>query len=172
MVNEYDPFPFTWDGERMLTKDSAYWRARAAERWEVGRLYNLVEYRERSGASHNHEFAWLDDAWKNLPEGVDAMYPTPQHLRKRALIDAGYFDEEIIDVGTHDAALRVASFVRRKDDFAMVIVRDGFVFVRTAKSQSRRAMKKKEFQDSKQAVMDRVEDIIGVPRGTYLDSGK
>ena len=125
--------------------------------------YRLDIVEERSSNTHAHEFAWLHEAWKTLPENIADSYPSPEHLRKRALIDCGYFHETVIDCGTNAAALRVASHLRAKDDFALVIVRGGFVIERIAKSQSRRAMKKQEFQESKTAIMDLIASLIGVP---------
>jgi len=128
----------------------------------------LVPHEDRSPASHSHEFAWLKDAWNNLPEKLADNFPTPEHLRKRALIDANYYDEMIIDAGSNAAALRVAAGFRQIDDFALVIVRGVHVIRRTAKSQSRRAMNKQEFQESKTAIMEIVSNMIGVKPGTVL----
>jgi hypothetical protein len=72
------------------------------------RCLDLVK-EHRSKKSHDHFHAHLDEAWKQLPHGISELYPSVDHLRKRALIDAGYYDEEIIDCGTNEAAIRVAS---------------------------------------------------------------
>lgn len=138
----------------------------------VGETYRLEVCEERSDVSHKHEFAWLREAWRNLPEQLATEYPTSEHLRKRALIQAGYYDESIVDAGSKAAALRIAAFVRPMDDFALIFVRDCFVIKRTAKSQSRRAMKKAEFQDSKQKIMDIITDMIGVSAGTLRDNAE
>ena len=152
------PHPFTWDGEVMRPR-----RPRAADReFVVGETYVLERWEPRSTLSHNHEFAWLAEAWKNLPEPLADQFPTPDHLRKRALIDAGYYNETIIDAGTNAAALRVASYARSKDGFAYVVVRGALVVERVAKSQSRRAMNRKEFQESKTAILEIVSAMIGV----------
>lgn len=119
-------------------------------------------YKQRSQQSHAHEFAWLHDAWLNLPEYLADLYPSPDHLRKRALIEAGWYDETITDVGSKAGALRVASMLRRKDDFALVIVRGQYVIERTAKSQSRRAMNRDQWQKSKTAIMEVVASLLGV----------
>lgn len=137
-------------------------RTRAARHFVIGERYILAPFEERSMASHNHEFAWLADAWANLPEDVADQFPTPDHLRKRALIQAGYYHETIVDAGSNAAALRVAVGFRAQDEFAYVVVRGPMVAVRTAKSQSRRAMGAKEFQDSKQSILDVVAGMIGV----------
>lgn len=116
----------------------------------------------RSEKTHRHEFAWLREAWRNLPEKYADQYPSPEHLRKRALIEAGYYREEVIDAGSNAAAIRVAGYLRSHDDFVLVIVRRALVFVRTAKSQSRRAMNKAEFQASKSAILDIVANMLGL----------
>ncbi|MBN8968955.1 MAG: hypothetical protein J0G95_10895 [Rhizobiales bacterium] len=134
---------------------------RADQVFVVGQHYSLIEHEERSTATHNHEFAWLKEAWMNLPENLADIYPTQEHLRKRALIEAGFYDETIIDAGTNAAALRVASAIRAREEFSLVIVRGPAVVIRTAKSQSRRAMNKKEFQASKTAIMEMIAGMIG-----------
>lgn len=141
----------------------------AARRYEPHQTYLMEEVQERSVASHNHEFGWLKEAWSNLPEAIADLYPHPEHLRKRALIEAGYYNEEIVDAGTNAAALRVASSFRKREEFSLVIVRGHFVILRTAKSQSRRAMKKEEFQASKTAIMEVIAAMIGVDPATLSD---
>jgi hypothetical protein len=157
-VSAIPPLYFRWDGEYMVPL-----RPSAADRhYVIGQDYRLEVREERSVASHAHEFAWLTEAWKNLPEEVADLYPTPDHLRKRALIQAGYYDETIIDVGTNAGALRVASAIRAREEFSHVVVRGPLVAIRTAKSQSRRSMNKQEFQASKTALMEVVAAMIGV----------
>ncbi len=139
---------------------------RADQLFVVGEVYPLIVHEDRSSATHNHEFAWLRDAWLNLPESLADLYPTPEHLRKRALIEAGYYDETIVDAGNNAAALRVAAVFRAREEFSLVIVRGPAVVIRTAKSQSRRAMNKKEFQESKTAIMEVIANMIGASPAT------
>ncbi len=136
----------------------------------VGQKYRIAEYQDRSTATHNHEFAWLKNAWQSLPETLAAEYPSPEHLRKRALIQAGYYDEQAVDAGSRAAALRVAAMVRSREEFSYVIVNGPIVLIRTAKSQSRRAMKAPEFQASKTAIMELIADMIGVNPDTLARS--
>lgn len=154
------PQYFRWDAERsvMVPRSKAY-----ADRSYVDtEEYRLDVSEERSINTHNHEFAWLQTAWESLPENFSDSYPTPEHLRKRALIDCGYFNETIIDCDTEAAAERVAAHLRSKDDFSLIRVRGNLVVEWVAKSQSRRAMKKKEFQESKSALIELISGMIGV----------
>lgn len=158
------PTAFTWDAEARVM--SPKWPRLAASRFEGGRDYLLADVEHRSDVSHRHEFAWLREAWNSLPDDLAELFPTPEHLRKRALIDAGYFNETVIDAGSNAAALRVAAFARSKDEFAVVVVRGPIVVERTAKSQSMRAMGKADFQASKTAIMEIVSALIGVDPAT------
>ena len=163
------PELFIWDGEAMVPRHSR----RADQLFVVGEVYPLIVHEDRSSATHNHEFAWLREAWLNLPEALAELYPTPEHLRKRALIEAGYYDETIVDAGNNAAALRVAAVFRAREEFSLVIVRGPAVVIRTAKSQSRRAMNKKEFQESKTAIMEIIANMTGAsPAALTREAGR
>ncbi len=156
-MSAQEPLWYGWDGIAMIPLNS-----RAADRqFIVGERYRLEHREDRSSATHAHEFAWLHEAWANLPESLADLYPSPEHLRKRALIEAGYCHEQAIDCGSNAAALRVAAYVRGTDSFALVIIRGPIVLVRTAKSQSHRAMNRAEFQASKSAIMEIVAGMLG-----------
>lgn len=159
------PQGFTWDGEAMVPRS----RMLADKAYTVGETYLLVTHEMRTSATHNHEFAWLRDAWLNLPENLSDQFPTQEHLRKRALIDAGFYDETIIDAGSNAAALRVASAFRSREEFSLVIVRGPAVVIRTAKSQSRRSMNKQEFQASKTAILEVISNLIGIVPAQLVD---
>ena len=138
--------------------------ARADELFVDGAVYWVNVEAERTEKSHRHEFAWLKEAWKQIPERLAAEYPTTEHLRKRALIEGGFYDEQVIDAGSEAAALRVMQAVRSfpGECFSMVFIRGRYVFVRRAKSQSKAAMGAADFQRSKTAILEIVSDLIGV----------
>jgi hypothetical protein len=160
------PQAFFWDGEAMRPRSPRL----ADKAYCIGEVYWLVPHEERSTATHNHEFAWLKDAWLNLPEDMADQCPTQEHLRKRALIDAGFYNETVTDAGSNAAALRVAATMRAMDEFALVIVRGPLVVLRRAKSQSRRAMGKQEFQESKTAIIETISAMICVTPGQLLST--
>jgi hypothetical protein len=154
------PLYFVWTDAGVMLPVSA----RAAERqFTAGEKYRLAVEEERSASSHNHQFAEIENAWENLPRGLAEQFPTPEHLRKRALIEAGFYNQEIIDCGSVEVAGRVAAFVGKHDAYAVVAISpEGFVVIRRAKSQSIRAMKKEEFQKSKTAVLEIIAAMVGV----------
>jgi hypothetical protein len=154
------PLAFRWDGEAMRPL-----RPKAcAAAYEPG-IYWLEPTPERSWHSHAHQFAWLKEAWENLPESLSDQFPSPEHLRKWALIDTGWHRESVIDAGSRAAALRVAAYARGEDVFAHVVTRGSLVVIRKARSQAMHGhdrMSRAEFQTSKDAIMTRIARLIGV----------
>jgi hypothetical protein len=157
-----NPFQAVWNPGAMAFEVERRFQNAVAAEFGEGEIVTLVSQHERSDASHAHEFAWLREAWLSLPEALADQFPTSDHLRKRALILAGFYQETIVDAGSNAAALRVAGFVRSIDGFAHVVVRGPLVVTRWAKSQSRRSMDKAEFQASKQGIIDVVSEMLGV----------
>lgn len=144
---------------------------RAAESLRPGDYYFVTYEHERSQKTHKHQFAWVREAWKTLPEHLEQEFASPDHLRKWALIQAGYYDEKIIDVGTKAGAERVAAFVRGDDEFAHVVARGGVVVVRKAQSQSVAAMGARQFQASKSAILDIISNLLEVEPEVLLQRG-
>lgn len=149
-----------WDGE-VLRPYGHFWSRRADKQWTVGERY-MIEIREdRSDAAHKAYFAALNEAFMNLPEHLAERYQTVEALRKGALIACGYRDERSFVASSKAEALRIASFVKPPDDFAIVSVSGATVVVLTAKSQSYRAMGRAAFNDSRGKVLDFVSSLIG-----------
>jgi hypothetical protein len=151
---------FQWSGEAMVPR--ARFHNLANAHYVVGELYRLEAIEERSAVSHRHYFACIHDAWLNIPEHLADRFPTSEALRKFALIKTGYADERSIVCATKAEAQRVAAFVKPMDTYAVVAVSEAVVTVYTAKSQSMKAMGRKVFQESKDAVLGYVADLIGV----------
>ena len=160
------PLAFDWTGENMSPKLPKL----ADKFYVVGEVYRLAPHEERSAVSHRHYFASINEAHNNLPEDIADKLPTPEHLRKFALVKAGYRDERAIVCPTKGEAMRVAAFVRPLDDFAVVETDGLVVTVYTAKSQSMRAMGKKTFQESKDAVLRIIAELIGADPTTLKQS--
>lgn len=161
MTDTAPPLAFQWDGEAMKPLNGR----RADAFYTVGERYIMAHVCQRSDATHKHEFAWLREAWMTLPDHLAERFPSAEHLRKWALIRAGYSDSHTITCASKAEALRVAAFIRPIDEFAVVIASGATVTRYTAKSQSRRAMGAKEFQDSKTAIIEVVAKLLGVEPG-------
>lgn len=154
------PLTYTFVGNG-FRPSTPFMQKQAERQFTKGERYTLGEIEERSDASHRHEFAWLKHAWQSLPEDLAEAYASPEHLRKRALIQAGFYHEQALDAGSNAAAIRMARFIGAREEFSVCVVKGPLVVVRTAKSQSRRSMDKAEFQASKQAIIDLIADMIG-----------
>ena len=164
------PLPLRYEGNGDFRVMSNYWSMRADKDYVVGETYKMVEHHDRSGVSHNHYFAVVTQAWGTLPDHLLETYPTVEHLRKKALIWKGYRDERSIVASNMAEAQRLAAFVKPMDDFAVVTVKDTVVRVWTAKSQKKSAMDAREFQQSKSDVLDFIDDLLGVDRGSTAKS--
>jgi hypothetical protein len=147
-----------YDGESFIPKVQRL----ADKHYVVGETYPLIVHEERSTNSHRHYFAAIHDAWMNLPEDIAVEFATSEHLRKWALIKAGYCDRRSIVCASKAEAVRFGAFMKPMDEFAVITVTEATVTVYTAQSQSMKAMGKADFQASKTAVLDIVSAMVGV----------
>ena len=142
-------------------------REAAMRLFETGKRYQLDDMDEvqaASSAERRRYFACVREAWMQLPESKTEQYPTPNHLRRWALIKCGFHDQRSIACSSKEEAARVASFIKPMDSYAVVVLKDDVVSIYTAKSQRVRAMDKKTFQTSSRAVLDCLSEAIGVTR--------
>jgi hypothetical protein len=164
------PISFQYEGEGIFKPSSRFYAKLADEQFVVGEHYKLYEHRERSDISHNHYFASIKNGFDNLHDSMLGEYPTVEHLRKKALIRTGYRDERSIVCPSKAEAERVAAFIRPMDDYCVVVPLNCVVYVLTAKSQSMKAMGAGEFQKSKDAVLNFIDELLGVEHGATARS--
>ena len=184
------PVTFVWKPVDVVAPDGEVTRVKAmvplpryanlvARQYGDDEEYTLVPLEARSRKSHNHYHACIADGFANLPEKIAARWPSETHLRKWLLVETNWFDEEDFDCPDEQFARRLAAFVRKGDEYARISIhrpenKSGRwrVIVRRAKSQSA-AMGKEAFQASKTAVLDLLEQLTNVPRGTLMkEAGK
>lgn len=139
--------------------------------------YVLVILETRSRASHNHYFACVEEGFKNLPETIAARWQEADHLRKWTLIECGWCHEQEFKFDStrqaKDAAAQFVAFCRMHDTYVRVHVSGKTLIVRSAKSQAAKAMGKDAFEKSKKDVLDMIEHMIGVAKGTLdKEAGK
>ena len=166
MTDALPPLMLTWNGDA-FEPASGYWRRMANDHLVVGQRYRMVEEAERSTASHNHEFAWLTEAWRTFPEDrADELYeqfPSSEHLRKYGLIKKGHCTMTQYPCQSEAEAERLQVALRGEaDKYALVLRRRNVVTVYKAVSQSKKAMGPAQFQQSKSDLMDFVGDLLGV----------
>lgn len=156
------PILSRYEGEGRWAPASAYWAKKADEEHVVGQVYALAEVQERSSASHAHYFAALNQMWGSLPDDKAMEFPTMDALRKRALIMTGYRSERRLVASSNGEARKIAAFLQPRDTHVLVSVAGHVVVEWTAQSQSMRAMGKAVFQESKDAVLNWVADLLGL----------
>lgn len=152
------PMPFVYDGEAMVPK----FPKQADHHYVVGETVYLEPFLARSKRSHDHYFAVVEEAWKNLPEDMAERFAQPDPLRYFALIKTGFRSEENIVCTSQAEALRWAEVIRRRSPYAITTVAGGVVRIWEAESQSLKAMGRERFQASKTAVLDFLAQMIGV----------
>jgi hypothetical protein len=142
------PASMTIDGREWVPAEWAY------------SLYDRLRQKQRSQASHNHQFAEIHDLWANLPHNhAQAPYAaSAEAFRKHGLIATGHCDVETIDCESHEVACRVAPVVaanaRKAHGYALVVVRGPLVVCSTPHSQSFKAMGRERFHQSKADVLE------------------
>lgn len=152
--------PCYWDGEAFVPRHGFV--AQCARVFEQGKTYPLSIHEDRSTVSHRHYFAAVSEGWANLPENLAKEFPTPEHLRKHALIKAGYADKTSFICGSRDEAVRLCAWLKPIDPYALVTVNECVITRWTAQSQNTKAMGKRMFQHSKDSVLGIIADMIGV----------
>lgn len=121
---------------------------------------------ERSMRSHNHYFALIAEAWSNLPERLADDLPNPEALRKYALIKSGYCTVDKVVCASNREAVRLAAFLGGGEEYRIVEVSERLVTIWTARSQKMKrsgngGMGKTEFQESKDAVLHVISELLG-----------
>jgi hypothetical protein len=167
-----NPLIFAWDGEAMrilprFAKD-------ADRRFTVGERYALEEIQECNMTKHNRQFAFITDAWENLPEryASEPWAQSTEHLRKFALIKTGYCNTEIFVCGSKAEAMRWAAQLRADNEYAIISVQGATIYRFTAMSQSTRGMGARLFYESRAKVMAFVAELIGTNAQTLSKQGE
>lgn len=156
------PVVFVWDGEAMQPEHRFV--PLCNRQYVVGERYTLIPHEDRSDVSHRQFFAEVNEVWKNLPERMAQRFPTPEHLRKWALIRCGYADSRSVVCDSDTEAERIAAFLRPMDAYAVITLSGPVITVYTAQSQAKSAMNKARFQQSKHDVFDLLQEISGIAK--------
>lgn len=148
-----------------------------ARQYHLNEDYALAPIEARSRASHNQFFAAIEEGFSNLPETINRRWRDSDHLRKWALVETNWFDELEIELQSQKHAdrltKRLIEYAQHHGVYVKVIVEDKRVLIRTAQSQSGQAMGRADFEASKKDVLDLLEHMTNVPRGSLMrEAGK
>lgn len=137
--------------------------------------YPMEVHEQRSSAAHKAYFASIKTAWKNLPESYRDEYPTPEHLRKRALVACGYCNTKTLNCTNGEMAERVMAFVKQFDEFAVVEIKESTVLVHTPMSQSMygpQRMDRETFHRSSEDVLECLAKILRIKRSDLVKNAE
>jgi hypothetical protein len=123
----------------------------------------VVQETQRSRESHNHYFAAVAAAYATLPESEEGRFASAEHMRKWALIQAGYCRKRSFPCETAAEAVLLKAFIQPLDEYAIILTAGNVIEVYTAQSQSEAEMGKKKFQQSKDDVFRILATTLGVP---------
>jgi len=170
-MKNLQPAVFTWDGEVMRPTPVSL--PLCMRQFVRGESYLLTAEEQRSAASHREFMALVHEAWTNLPERLEATFPTPDKLRYWCLIAEGFAHEKTILLQTRGDAQRVYEYLLEGPENTHAEINGNVVKVWTAKSQRYAAMHKQEFESAKEAVLERLAELIGVhPRELSKNAGR
>lgn len=141
-----------WTGEAFVPEPG--FKNLCAAQYAVGEVYPMLPVEERSQSSHNHYFAAVAEGFNNLSEENAKRFPTSEYLRHWCLVQCGYCSETNYVMANSKEARKLAADVRRMSPYAVISIRDNTVIVWEAESQSKAAMKKDPFEQSKRDVLD------------------
>ena len=163
------PIRCIFDGNA-FTPDGQHWLGLAQKHFGAGEVIKLVQHEERSGASHNHYFACVADAHANLPDELAIQFPSPDHLRRFALISTGFCTSHILTLDTPEEARKVATFMVPLDDFGVISLKGCTVTKFVAQSQSKKSMNKAVFRASKEAVLGFLATMVGTTKEALTEN--
>jgi hypothetical protein len=139
-------------------------------RLDPGTVHGWQMAEHRSAKSHDHFFACVNEAWKSLPEDMADDFPSPEHLRKWALIKAGFCSETRIVCANNSEAMTLATKSKAMDRFSVVAIDGKAVTIWTADSQRRDAMGRQEFQEAKERALHIISELIGTDAATLKEA--
>jgi len=127
----------------------------------TGEMLTLEVIHHRSSETHRHLFACIKNAWDNLPDDLAVYFPSPEALRKWALIQVGHCTMARLAMANNAEAMTAAALMREIDDYAEIGVNGNAVVIRRAKSIAYRAVHAKEFAAIKEGVLTTLSQLIG-----------
>lgn len=156
------------------------------KQFETGQYYPLIPLEVRSKASHGHYFAAINEGFSSLPESLTAVaerlgiktippqgFANADVFRAWALCETNWCNEKTFDFDSVKDARMVARLYRSANAFCQILVRGAHVTIKEPKSQSHGEMAKDEFEKSKHDVLNLLETMIGVAKGTLMkEAGK
>jgi hypothetical protein len=135
-----------------------------AAQFAVDEEYDLDLVQGRSRASHNHYFAAVAEGYLNLAEEYAQEFHSEDHLRYWCLCKTGYCTTTKWVLNTAEDARKMLQALKQENADTIVGVSGNICTVYHPASQSRPAMNKEQFEESKRAVLDLIASMARTTR--------
>lgn len=135
----------------------------ARRQYAIGETYALGPVENIAGSSRAPLFIAVKNAWNSLPED-DKRFPTEEHLRKRALVAAGWATHRQVVMNTPEDAMKMVAAARALDAYAVITVKENVVDIWVAKSIGAGQITAEEWKVVKPRALDFVAEQINTTR--------
>lgn len=132
-----------------------------------GEIYYVKVDKKRYMPRHDWFMTLIRESWETLPDDLREKFPSPDILRKRLLISAGYADIRSIVCSTDAEAKKFAIFIGGSlDDYTIMSVQGNIIVLATAKSQAVNNMDADTFIQSCDNVLNELALLLGTSKDT------
>lgn len=146
------PVMFEWTAEGVMAPLPRFKRL-CDRQYAVHEQYALAPVDNISDSSRRGFFGAIRETWRNLPED-DNRFPSEEHLRKRALVGAGWAAHSQYVLDTPTDAKKLAVILRRHDEYAVIRVSGNTLDVWVAKSIGGGQITPEEWKQVKPRALD------------------
>lgn len=153
--------------------------AQVSQSFKEGELYFFKADQKRYWPRHQWFMATIRSCWESLPEHLKEEYPSPDFLRKRMLVLAGYSKITKIRYSSREDAYTTAALISKfMDDYSVIQVDGSTIKIETARSQAIKISKdddlmdNDEFKRSCDNVLDLIAILLGTSRNDILETHK
>lgn len=152
------PLEYVWQGGAW--HPLPYYAKQAQLAFGEGEIARLERIEHRSVASHKAFFAWVQEAYENLPEGYRGRWVSPDDFRHWLLTFTKFCTRHECIMPSKAAANAMKKFL--DGDYHRTVVEGNTFIGYKAMSQSYRSMSARAFQESREAFDTVAAQVLGI----------
>lgn len=164
--------PMIYEGNGKFSASSIYHKMRCEKMFGAGQEITFEELGDRNMNRHRMYFARLKELWLTLPESMAEDFPSPEALRKFALVRTGYCTQKKIVCRSNQDAIETAAFIESLGTYVICEVVMRVLTIWVPQSQAVRNMGKSEFDKSVTDVLDYCERLVRSEPGKVIPFGR
>ena len=163
VLDRIHPVQFVWDAANRVMRPQERFNRLCDRQYQDGELYALGPVEDIDNVSRGKFMKAIKMTWENLPAKYK-RFPSPEHLRKAALVGAGWCNQSHDVFDSVADAKRHADGIRNANGYA-VIVRSGCVVdVRIARSIAAGQITAEKWREVRPRALDWASEQINVAR--------